>query len=125
VETYHIAEGQDTHGYDGPAHVSLGGRGDVSPLYYDFAASLKLQGIDEAEDIMDFESINKLSKWAKWIDPRTGKRCDAAHSYLHPILPTHPNLVLALETTVTRALFSGTKAIGIEYITKYTRPSPI
>jgi alcohol oxidase len=46
-----------------------------------------------------------------------GKRQDAAHRYIHPLLQDgqHPNLHILLESRVTRVLFDGNRAVGIEY----------
>lgn len=44
-----------------------------------------------------------------------GKRWSTASAYLHPAL-SRPNLSAEVSTLVTKVLFEGTKAIGIEYI---------
>jgi alcohol oxidase len=49
-----------------------------------------------------------------------GKRQDAAHRYIHPLLQDgeHPNLHLLLESKIVRVIFdesSPPKAIGVEY----------
>ena len=60
---------------------------------------------------------------AKWISPSTGNRSDAAHGYVHPILDTQSNLHVLLQSKVVRVLWNHTTAIGVEYVTKYVRPS--
>ena len=70
-------------------------------------------------DLQDFKTANKPTKWAKWIDPVTGRRSDAAHGYVHPVLETQTNLHLLVQSKVVRILFEGTNAVGVEYLRKY------
>lgn len=44
-----------------------------------------------------------------------GKRWSAACAYLHPAL-SRPNLTAEARTFVSRVLFEGTRAVGVEYI---------
>jgi alcohol oxidase len=56
-------------------------------------------------------------KWAKYISP-DGKRQDAAHTYIHPLMKSgdYPNLHLLVDSKVKRVLFDDNKrATGIEY----------
>ena len=112
-------EGDDeTHGYEGPLHVSRGG--SSSALAEEFIEGARtLYGWESVVDSEDFKTLNCTSRWAKWIDPRTGKRSDAAHGYVHPILDTQDNLHLLLESKVVRVVFEGMKAVGVEYVKKY------
>jgi len=115
IETYHVTEGLDTHGYDGPVHVSRGG--SSSALADQFIETTKrVYGVDTVVDAQDFKTVNRSAKWAKWINPVTGKRSDAAYAYVHPVLDTQDNLHLIVESKVIRVLFEGTKAIGVEYV---------
>ena len=70
-------------------------------------------------DLQDFKAANKSTKWAKWINPDTGRRSDAAHGYVHPVLDTQTNLHLLVQSKVVRTLFEGTMAVGVEYVKKY------
>lgn len=66
-------------------------------------------------------SLTCLQKWTKYISP-DGKRQDAAHMYIHPLMQSgdYPNLHLLVDSKVTRVLFDENKrATGVEYI-----PSP-
>jgi len=118
METYHVEEGRETHGYEGPLHVSRGG--SSSRLADEFIdAAKELYGWDSVVDSQDFKTINAPSLWAKWIHPDTGKRSDAAHGYVHPTMDTQDNLHLLVAAKVVRVLFEGTKAIGVEYVHKY------
>ena len=72
-----------------------------------------LYGWDTIVDAQDFKTINKTSRWAKWINPYSGKRSDAAHGYVHPVMDTQDNLHLLVESKVVRVLFEGKKS-GLE-----------
>ena len=118
MEHYNVEQGLESHGYEGPLHVSRGG--STSELGYQFIDVAKsLYGWEDVVDSQDFYTVNKTSRWAKWINPHTGKRSDAAYGYVHPILDTQDNLHLLVESKVVRILFEGTKAVGIEYVRKY------
>ena len=118
METYHVEERRETHGYGGPLPVSRGG--SSSRLADEFIdAAKELYGWDSVVDSQDFKTINAPSLWAKWIHPDTGKRSDAAHGYVHPTMDTQDNLHLLVAAKVVRILFEGTKAIGVEYVHKY------
>lgn len=45
----------------------------------------------------------------------TGKRWSTACAYLHPVL-SRPNLIAEARTLVSRVLFEGTRAVGVEYV---------
>jgi alcohol oxidase len=109
----------DTHGDEGPMQVSSGWA--KSALVEQYISAAKSRGIEITDDIQEFssESINKVSKWPKWINPKDGKRSDAATAFVHPILETQSNLHLLLATKVVRVLFEGNHAVGVEYVTKY------
>ena len=65
-------------------------------------------------------SLICIQKWAKYISP-DGKRQDAAHTYIHPLLQSGdcPNLHLLVDSKVIRVLFDDNKkATGVEYLTK-------
>ena len=68
---------------------------------------------------MDFQAANRTTKFMKYINPDTGRRSDAAHGFVHPILDTQENLKLLLQSKVVRILFEGNKAMGVEYVEKY------
>jgi 4-pyridoxate dehydrogenase len=46
---------------------------------------------------------------------RDGRRCSAAVAYLRPAL-TRPNLEVVVGALVTRILFAGSRAVGVEYV---------
>lgn len=120
LETYH-PKGDETdqskHGHDGPIHISDGGYRGKSENQ--FADTVKKMGYNMIEDLQDLEANGGFSKWHRYVSP-DGKRQDAAHRYIHPLLQDgqHPNLHVLLESKVIRVLFdesSPPRAIGIEY----------
>ena len=79
----------------------------------------KHDGLRFSDDVNDFQTTNNSTLWPKWINPDTGKRSDAAHGFVHPILDTQTNLHVLVERKVVRILFEGNKAVGVEYIATY------
>ena len=119
LESYHIrAPGVDQHlhGHGGPINVSYGPYAREKPQN-DFLAAVKAVGYHEMPDLQDFESVNGFSKWARYVDVN-GQRQDAAHCYIHPLMTSgqYPNLELLVETKVSRVIFEGSHARGIECI---------
>ncbi|RDW83061.1 hypothetical protein BP5796_04552 [Coleophoma crateriformis] len=120
LETFH-PQGpeidQSMHGHDGPIHISDGGfRGKSESQFMD---TVKKLGHKEIVDLQDFDQCGGFSRWQRYVSP-DGKRQDAAHRYIHPLLEDgqHPNLHLLLESKVIRVVFdesSPPRAIGVEY----------
>ena len=121
-ETYHLNHGQQAHGYDGPLQVSYGGHQSV--LGDEWNSAAEIRGYSYKNDIQDLgECVNHTTRWGKWICPKTGRRSDPAHSFIHPVRARQQNLHLLLETTVNRVIFEGNRAVGIEVIpSKRYRP---
>ncbi|KAG8698578.1 hypothetical protein FRC08_005831 [Ceratobasidium sp. 394] len=113
LETYHVAPGRDTHGYDGPINISYSNfYASIAPEYLD--ASVR-KGVPLVEDLMDTKTGHGCQRLAKYIDPVTGHRQDAAHRYIHP-QATNKSLHILTKTRVVRVVFDGTKATGVEVI---------
>ena len=68
---------------------------------------------------MNFHTANRTTKFMKYINPDTGKRSDAAHGFVHPVIDMQENLELLLQSKVVRILFNDNEAIGVEYVEKY------
>ena len=110
-------EGDDNHGYQGPIQISYGGT--RSRIAADFsAAALSRYGIEPILDLQDFHAVDHTTKLMKYIKPDTGKRADAAHGYIQPILDSQQNLHILLQSKVHRGLFKNNEAIGVEYVAK-------
>ncbi|KAF2120853.1 GMC oxidoreductase-domain-containing protein [Lophiotrema nucula] len=117
LETFTVNEpgiNKAVHGSSGPIHISMGPH-DLKEPQQDFLAAAESVGIPVVNDLQNFEGIG-MSTSAKYISPE-GKRQDAAHQYIHPLIADgkHPNLHLLLETRVRRVVFSGTQAVGVEF----------
>lgn len=120
LETFHQDEegiDRSKHGYDGPIHVSDGG---YRPKFENsFMETIKKMGHNEIVDLQDLDSVGGFSRWQRYVSP-DGKRQDAAHCYVHPLLQDgqHPNLHLLVESKVSRVIFDDSnppKAVGVEY----------
>ncbi|CEL53372.1 Alcohol oxidase OS=Pichia angusta GN=MOX PE=3 SV=1 [Rhizoctonia solani AG-1 IB] len=67
------------------------------------------------DDIMDLHTGHGCARLAKYINPKTGRREDAAHRYIHT-QSHNRRLHILTKTLVTRVLFDKNKAIGVEVI---------
>ncbi|KAF8607376.1 alcohol oxidase [Ceratobasidium sp. AG-I] len=113
METYHLATGRETHGYNGPLNVSYADcYADVAQQYLDV---LTQRGVPLVEDKQDLKTGHGCQRWAKWVDPVTGHRQDAAHRYIHP-QASNKSLHIMTETKIVRVVFDGTKATGVEVV---------
>ncbi|KAG9228998.1 putative alcohol oxidase [Amylocarpus encephaloides] len=105
------------HGYEGPVHVGDGGyRGKSENQFMD---TVKAMGYKEIDDLQDLDSVGGFAHWKRYVS-EDGKRQDAAHRYIHPLLQDgkHSNLHILTDSKVIRVLFdesSPPKAVGIEY----------
>ncbi|KAG8691277.1 hypothetical protein FRC11_005358 [Ceratobasidium sp. 423] len=73
------------------------------------------RGIPLVQDKQDLNTGHGCQRWAKWVDPVTGTRQDAAHRYIHP-LSDNKHLQIMTGTKVVRVVFDGTKATGVEVV---------
>ncbi|KAK0610929.1 putative glucose dehydrogenase [Immersiella caudata] len=119
LETYHGADPTGRHGTDGPIHVSDGPFRGTRPEQEFIEAAAKV-GYPEVDDLQRFDVSNAVQRAKKLVSPE-GKRQDTATRYLKPLLADdkHLNLHVLVEHQVTRVLFDGTKAVGLEY-----KPNP-
>jgi alcohol oxidase len=120
LETFHQDEpgiNKDAHGYDGPIHVSDGGFRSKSEKQ--FMETVKKMGYKEEVDLQNLDTVDGFSRWQRYVSPE-GKRQDAAHTFIHPLLQDgeHQNLHILCNSKVVRVLFDTSdppRAIGIEY----------
>src|SRR5271170_1961074 len=95
-----LEEGDENHGYDGPLHVSCGGF-TASNLKNEFlAVAEKHDRLQFSADVNDFRTTNNSTFWPKSINPETGKRSDAVHGFVHPILDSQTNLQVLVANKV-------------------------
>ncbi|XP_059878679.1 choline dehydrogenase, mitochondrial isoform X1 [Delphinus delphis] len=97
-------------GGDGPLRVSRGKSGH--PLHRAFLEAAQEAGYPLTEDMNGFQQ-----EGFGWMDMtiHEGKRWSTACAYLHPAL-SRPTLTAETQTFVSRVLFEGTRAVGVEYI---------
>ncbi|RSH94202.1 hypothetical protein EHS25_004005 [Saitozyma podzolica] len=118
IETYNVADitrDDDVHGTEGPIPVSRGGH--RVPYAEDYFRAMKLvKNVPRVEDIADYKTGHGCSFLAKLIDPKTGRRANAAHSYLYDRghASTGSNIRILTHKTVVRVTFDGTRASGLE-----------
>ncbi|KAF8556499.1 alcohol oxidase [Imleria badia] len=116
LETFTPISNRPTHGYSGPICVSAGGA--------DFGIGNQLLNVarvydparPQVDDNNDFKTANAYSPAYKYIDPVTGKRCDAASRYLYPH-SENPNLKIMVGKRVKRVIIENGRAVGVEYTT--------
>ncbi|MBU2706764.1 choline dehydrogenase [Zooshikella marina] len=104
--------GDDYRGNDGPLNVHTGN--EPNPLFNAFIQAGQQAGYPFTEDMNGYqqEGVGLMDMTIK-----EGKRWSTAQAYLRPALE-RPNLLTETGAMTTRILFSGKKAIGVEYLQK-------
>jgi len=103
-------EGEDEfRGGSGPLVLERGPA--TNPLFRAFLASAAQAGHARIEDVNGYrqEGFGRFDR-----NLHRGRRLSAARAYLHPVL-SRDNLDLETRAFVTRVLFEGTRAVGVEY----------
>jgi choline dehydrogenase len=98
------------HGAGGPLSVS--DSHSMHPLADAFVAAAEATGLRRTDD---FNTGEQDGVGRYQVTQRNGMRCSTAVAYLHPALP-RPNLTLIPMAFVTRVLFDGTRASGVEAV---------
>ena len=101
--------GDDYRGADGPLHVSTGACSN--PLYRAFIEAGVEAGYPFTEDMNGYQ---QEGFGAMDMTTHKGRRWSTAQAYLKPAL-ARPNLSLRVGALVTRILFEGRRAVGVEY----------
>ena len=101
--------GDDYRGGDGPLHVSTGAC--INPLYQAFIEAGVQAGYPFTEDMNGHQ---QEGFGAMDMTTHKGRRWSTAQAYLKPAL-ARPNLTLQVGAMVTRILFEGQRAVGVEY----------
>jgi choline dehydrogenase len=109
------AEGNDRlsdayHNSDGPLGVS--DLRQITDLTRAFVRSAQEVGIPYTPD---FNGVRQRGVGFNQTTTRNGRRCSAAVAYLRPALKTG-NLDIRTGCLVTRVLFAGDRAVGVEYV---------
>jgi choline dehydrogenase len=104
--------GDEFHGGMGPLHVSNGR--STNPLFRTFIQAGLEAGFPQTSD---FNGRSQEGFGPYQMTIREGRRWSTASAYLVPALD-RPNLKIESDAHVTRILFEGTRAVGVEYAQK-------
>ena len=99
-------------GHGGAMTIINRGSWDGDPLSDAYLKACVQAGIPENMDYngRTFEGVGYLQQTIK-----NGRRCSAATAYLNPAR-NRPNLTVVTGAMVTRVLFDGKRACGVEYV---------
>ncbi|HSL76556.1 MAG TPA: choline dehydrogenase [Candidatus Limnocylindrales bacterium] len=110
METALAAAADDPwRGHDGPLVLERGPA--TSPLFTAFFEAAQEAGYPSTDDVNGYRQEG-FAPFDRNI--HRGRRLSAARAYLHPILRTRANLAVWTRRFVTRLLFDGSRAIGVE-----------
>jgi choline dehydrogenase len=96
-------------GHDGPLVLERGPA--TNPLFTAFLEATREAGYAPTDDVNGYrqEGFAKFDR-----NVHRGRRLSASKAYLHPAMK-RPNLTVKTRTLVTRVLFEGKRAVGVEY----------
>ncbi len=106
IENVRDADGRESGG--GPLQVTDPGA-QYHPLRHHFIAAARTLGLEENPLMTGGEGVGRYC-----ITARNGVRCSAADAFLHPTRRHYP-LDLLSRVLVTRLLFEGRRAVGVEF----------
>ena len=96
-------------GHAGPLVLERGPA--TSPLFGAFFEAVQQAGYPLTDDVNGFRQEG-FAPFDRNI--RNGRRLSAARAYLHPVM-SRPNLDVETRAFVTKVLFDGERAVGVEY----------
>ncbi len=102
--------GDPFRGHSGPLVLERGPA--TSPLFGAFFEAVQQAGYQLTDDVNGYRQEG-FAPFDRNI--RNGRRLSAARAYLHPVMG-RPNLKVRTRAFVTRVLFRGTRAVGVEYV---------
>ncbi len=103
-----LAGGDDYRGDAGPLELERGPA--TNPLFGAFFEAVQQAGYPLTSDVNGYQQEG-FAKFDRNV--RNGRRLSASRAYLHPVLDRQ-NLHLRTNTLVTRVLFEGKRAVGVE-----------
>jgi choline dehydrogenase len=104
-----LAGSDEFRGGDGPLVLERGAADN--PLFGAFFEAVQQAGYPLTDDVNGY----KQEGFARFDrNVHRGRRLSAARAYLHPVM-NRPNLKIVTRAMVTRILFEGTRATGVEY----------
>jgi len=105
-----LADGSGVfRGHDGPLVLERGPAGN--PLFSAFFEAVQQAGYPLTDDVNGYRQEG-FAPFDRNLS--RGRRLSAARAYLHPVM-NRPNLDVRTRALVTRVLFDGTRATGVEY----------
>ncbi len=104
-----LAGGDDFRGAAGPLVLERGPA--TSPLFTAFFAAVQEAGYPLTDDVNGFRQEG-FAAFDRNI--HRGRRLSAARAYLHPVMG-RPNLGVVCRAFVTKILFDGNRAVGVEF----------
>jgi choline dehydrogenase len=106
-----LAGGGKWRGHEGPLVLERGPA--TSPLFQAFFEAVQQAGYALTDDVNGYrqEGFAPFDR-----NVHRGRRLSAARAYLHPVMG-RPNLHVECRALVTRILFDGSRATGVEYRT--------
>ena len=96
-------------GHAGPLVLERGPA--TSPLFGAFFEAVQQAGYELTDDVNGYRQEG-FAPFDRNI--HNGRRLSAARAYLHPVM-SRPNLEVQTRAFVTKILFEGTRAVGVEY----------
>jgi choline dehydrogenase len=114
-----LAGGGKWRGHEGPLILERGPAS--SPLFQAFFAAAQQAGYQLTDDVNGYrqEGFAPFDR-----NVHRGRRLSAARAYLHPVM-RRPNLTVRTRAFVTRVLFDGTRATGVEFSHNAARPQRV
>ncbi|HEX3788776.1 MAG TPA: choline dehydrogenase [Pseudonocardiaceae bacterium] len=107
-----LAGENEHHGFRGDKGPLVLERGPATnPLFGAFFEAVQQAGYPLTEDVNGYQQEG-FAPFDRNV--HRGRRLSAARAYLHPAM-SRPNLTVRTRAFVTRVLFDGTTAIGVEY----------
>ena len=111
METCLAADIRDPYrGHAGPLVLERGPA--TSPLFGAFFEAVQQAGFPLTDDVNGYRQEG-FAPFDRNI--HKGRRLSAARAYLHPVM-NRPNLEVKTRAFVTRILFEGKRAVGVEYV---------
>jgi choline dehydrogenase len=106
-----LAGGGKWRGHEGPLVLERGPA--TSPLFQAFFEAVQQAGYSLTDDVNGYrqEGFAPFDR-----NVHRGRRLSAARAYLHPVM-NRPNLHVECRAFVTKILFEGSRATGVEYRT--------
>jgi choline dehydrogenase len=110
-----LAGADEWRGGDGPLVLERGPA--VGPLFDAFFAAVKQAGYPLTADVNGYRQEG-FAAFDRNI--HRGRRLSAARAYLHPVMD-RPNLDVRTGRLVSRVVFEGTRAVGVEVVRRGSR----